>query len=304
MNRRKDPIMELLQLKYFLLLSKTQHVSRTAEMLNISQPSLSSTIKKLEEELGVPLFIRKGRNIELSEYGKAYAGFVEDALLAIENGSRTIDNMRSASDNIINLGVLSPYIWAEIFSDFSSRCPDVRLNRYSVEGSHFVNDILDGRIDMYLGAVNGIEDLESSKIQYKVLYEDDMVLQVHESHPFAGRTEIDLRECAGEAFINLDEETSLQQFVNTLFEDAGFQPKVVMVCDYTLRDQMVADNHGVMVTTRLSALKSEHKNLRYITLSNPASKRKLGLVWRKNMVFTTAMKQFYDCGVEFYENFK
>ena len=53
--------MELLQLKYFLLLCESQHVSKTAEKLNISQPSLSSTIKKLEKELGVPLFVRKGR---------------------------------------------------------------------------------------------------------------------------------------------------------------------------------------------------------------------------------------------------
>ena len=56
--------MELLQLKYFLMLARTEHVSKTAAALHISQPSLSSTIKKLENELGVPLFIRQGRNIK------------------------------------------------------------------------------------------------------------------------------------------------------------------------------------------------------------------------------------------------
>jgi len=294
--------MELLQLKYFLLLAKVQHVSRTAEILNISQPSLSSTMKKLEEELGVPLFTRKGRSIELSEYGKAYASHIEEALLAIENGRRTIDNMRGESDNRLNLGVLSPYIWTEIFSAFQAKCPEVRLNRYSVEGSHFIGDILDGRIDLYLGAINGIEDMDNSKIDYKTLYDDDMVLLVNENHPLAGRQTIDLCECADEHFINLDDETSLQQFVNQLFEQAGYEPKVVMVCDYTLRDQMVSENHGVMVTTRLSAIKCEYKNVRYLTITNPPAKRKLGFIWRKNTVFTPAMKNFYDCGIEFYEN--
>jgi len=293
--------MELLQLKYFLLLAKVQHVSKTAEMLNISQPSLSSTMKKLEEELGVPLFTRKGRSIELSEYGRAYRDYIEEAFLAIENGRRTIDAMRGESDNRLNLGVLSPYIWTEIFSAFQAKCPEVRLNRYSVEGSHFIGDLLDGKIDLYLGAINGIEDMDQSKTEYKTLYDDDMVLLVNENHPLAGRKTIDLRECRGESFISLDDETSLQQFINQLFEQAGFEPKVVMVCDYTLRDQMVSENHGIMVTTRLSAIKCEFKNVRHITITNPPAKRKLGFVWRKNAVFTPAMKNFYDCGIEFYE---
>lgn len=294
--------MELLQLKYFLLLAQVQHVSRTAEMLNISQPSLSSTMKKLEEELGVPLFIRKGRNIELSEYGKAYREYISEAFLAIENGRRTIDAMRGESENKLNLGVLSPYIWTEIFSAFQTKCPEVRLNRYSVEGSRFIGDILDGKIDLYLGAINGIEDMDQSKVDYKTLYDDDMVLLVHKSHPLAGRKTIDLCQCAHESFINLDDETSLQQFINQLYKQAGFDPKVVMVCDYTLRDRMVSENHGVMVTTRLSAIKCEFKDdVDYITITNPPVKRKLGFVWRKNAVFTPAMKNFYDCGIEFYE---
>lgn len=297
--------MELLQLKYFLLLAKVQHVSKTAEMLNISQPSLSSTMKKLEEELGVPLFIRKGRSIELSEYGRAYREYIEEAFLAMENGRRTIDAMRGESENKLNLGVLSPYIWTEIFSAFQAKCPEVRLNRYSVEGSHFIGNLLDGKIDMYLGAINGIEDLNQSKVEYMTLYDDDMVLLVHKSHPLAGRETIDLSECAGESFINLDIETSLQQFINQLYEQAGFEPKVVMVCDYTIRDQMVAENHGVMITTRLSALKCEFQDdVRYIKITDPPVKRKLGFVWRKNAVFTPAMKNFYECGIEFYNKFQ
>ena len=75
-----------------------------------------------------------------------------------------------------------------------------------------------------------------------------------------------------------------------------------MVCDYTLRDQMVSENYGVMVTTKLSALKCEYQNVKYIPITNPPDKRKLGFVWRKNMVFTEAMKKFFDFAGPFYEN--
>ena len=296
--------MELLQLKYFLQLARTQHVSKTADMLNISQPSLSSTIKKLEAELGVPLFVRQGRNIELSEYGRVYRDYIEDAFLAMENGRRALDSMRNMSDNYINLGVLSPYIWTEIFSAFSAENPNIRINRYSVEGHRYINELIDGKLDLYLGAINGIEKQDNKKIQHRTLYEDDMVLLVHESHPLAKQTEVDLSQCASEHFINLDEETSLQQFISELYLKAGFKPKVAMVCDYTLRDQMVSDNYGVMITTRLSALKCEYSNVKYLTITNPPDKRKLGFVWRKNAVFTQAMQKFYDFAGAFYDNIK
>ena len=294
--------MELLQLKYFLQLAKTQHVSKTADMLNISQPSLSSTIKKLEAELGVPLFVRQGRNIELSEYGKIYRDYIEEALWAMENGKRAIDTMRQISDSSVNLGVLSPYVWTEIFNAFAAKYPDIRLNRYSVEGYRYLRDILDGKIDLYLGSLNGIEDLDNRKIQYQTLYEDDMVLLVSNSHPLAKFDSIDLSQCSGEDFINLDEETSLQKFISALYREAGFKPKVKMVCDYTLRDRMVSENHGIMITTKLSAMQCDYSNVKYLTITNPAEKRKLGLVWRKNLVFSSAMQKFFDFAVEFYGN--
>ena len=75
-----------------------------------------------------------------------------------------------------------------------------------------------------------------------------------------------------------------------------------MVCDYTLRDQMVSENHGVMVTTKLSALKCDYDNVKYLTITTPSEKRKLGFVWRKNTVFTTAMKKFFDFAGTFYDN--
>ena len=226
--------MDLLQLEYFLRLAANEHVSKTAEQLHISQPSLSATIKKLEAELGVPLFIRQGRNIALSPYGQAFKVYVEEAFLALNNGKQAIDQLRGTDDCQLNLGLLSPYVWTEVFQDFAALYPEVRINRYSVEGYRYVDQILAGKIDLYLGGINRIEELDNGKIQYTTLYEDDMVLLVHKSHPLAGRTGVDLRECRNEHFINLDPSTNLQQFISALLEQAGFDTTVVMVCDYTL----------------------------------------------------------------------
>lgn len=295
--------MDLLQLQYFLKLANVQHVSKTAELLHISQPSLSATIKKLEVELGVPLFTRKGRSITLSPYGEAYKVYVEDAFLALENGKCTIDGMLKTEAGTLNLGMLSPYVWTEVFQEFAQQYPDVQVNRLSAEGFHFIDRLLDGTIDMYLGGLNGIDALSAGKLQYHTLFEDDMVLLVPDSHPLAAETSIDLRQCGDLGFINLESGTNLQQFIDSLFARTGVKPRVIMVCDYTIRDQMVADNHGVSVTTRLSARKTDAQHVTYIPISYPAEKRKLGLVWRRGQVFSPAMQYFFDAAQAFYSRF-
>ena len=294
--------MELLQLHYFLTLAKYQHVTRTAELLHISQPALSLTIKKLESELGVPLFERKGRNIVLSHYGEAFKQYVEDAVFSLENGKRMITRLKNTDSHTLNLGLLSPYVWSELLMLFTDLYPDMSINRRSIEDHRFWDSIINGDIDFYLGGLNQLDELDTSRLDYTVLYEDDMVLLVHKDHSFANRKEIDLRECREESFINLAAETNLQQFINQMFRQAGFSPRVVMTCDYTLRDQMAADGHGVSITTQLAAQKSRIRDVAHIPISFPVVKRKLGLVWRKNRVFSDPMEKFYDVSMRFYSD--
>ena len=296
--------MELLQLQYFLLLAKEQHVTRTAELLHISQPSLSATIKKLEEELDAPLFVRKGRNIALSPYGEVFQSYVEEVFLALKNGKVTLSKMKNQEDSMLNLGLLSPYVWNELFLLFSDQYPEITINRRSIEDQRFWDGIVEGDIDFYLGGLNRIEELDTSRLQYSVLYEDSMVLLVHQNHPLASRETIDLRECGEESFVNLSEDTNLQQFLNQMFQQAGFLPKVVMTCDYTLRDQMVSEGHGVSITTRLGAQKSNVSVTVAIPITYPAEKRKLGLVWRKKRVFSVPMEKFYNVANHFYSDIK
>ena len=294
--------MELLQLHYFLQLAQLQHVSRTAERLHISQPSLSATIKKLEAELGAPLFVRKGRNIALSPYGEVFKQHVEESFLSLENGKQAVARLKQEDDCTLNLGLLSPYVWNKLLVHYSSLCPQVKINRRSVEGQRFWDSILDGEIDFYLGGINQIENLDTSRLEYTELYRDTMVLLLHKNHPLSGRKQLDLRECREEPFISLDAETNLQQFINHLFAQAGFAPKTVMTCDYTLRDQIAADGHGLSLTTLYAAQKSRVPGLVYVPITFPAEERKLGLVWRKNLVFTPSMEQFFAVARRFYSD--
>ncbi len=290
--------MEILQLRYFLELANRQHVSKTAEYLHISQPSLSSTIKKMEDELGVPLFIRNGRGIVLSDYGKVYRDYAEDALLALDNGRSVLKEMHGERETTFKLGMLSPYVWADLISAFEKKYPEINISRYSYEGNLYVSGLLDNKIDLYLGGINVTND---PRLHYDTLYVDQMVLLVNRKNPLSRLKEVDLRFCENENYVNLGEDTNLQQFIDTLYAAANFKPNVIMECDYTLRDQMVIDNHGVSITTKKATDQLRSREVKAVKIVYPPYKRRLGLVWRKKAYLTYAQKKFIEFADKYYK---
>ena len=89
MHIRKKPgdgFMNLSQLQYFRTLAKEEHYTRAAQILSITQPSLSHAIAQLEQELGTRLFEKKGRNVVLTRYGKIFLPYVEESLKVLEEG--------------------------------------------------------------------------------------------------------------------------------------------------------------------------------------------------------------------------
>lgn len=102
MNCTRRKIMELLHLKYFQIVAKHEHMTQAAEELCISQPSLSKVVNRLEEELGVPLFDRQGRNIRLNAFGKAFLKRVERVFRELEDGKKEITDMNGLEQGRIS----------------------------------------------------------------------------------------------------------------------------------------------------------------------------------------------------------
>lgn len=291
--------MELLQLQYFIKLAQTEHVSRTAEILHISQPALSATIRKLERELGVPLLEREGRGIRLSPYGKAFLPYAVSVFHSLENAKRELNDMAQKDSMRLSVGVASPYIWQDLLHGFRKSCPQVELSVYSLEKADYTEPLRSGAIDLYLG---GLNFFEGNDLKKRVLYQDDMVLLVNRRHPLAEKKTVDLSECGKERFINLNKDASLQQLIRSMYQKAGLILQNEIECDYTLRDQMVIENYGISVTTRKSAQSVDSDETRIVDISFPAEKRVLGLVWVSGLAFTAAMRAFFDFACQCYSS--
>jgi DNA-binding transcriptional LysR family regulator len=129
-----------------------------------------------------------------------------------------------------------------------------------------------------------------------------MVLLVNNANPLSRYREVDLRTCENENFLNLDRDTNLQQFISTIYHAAGFTPHVIMEVDYTLRDEMVAQNYGVSITTETSARKSPAKGVTYLHITYPPFRRKLGLVWSTSALFSPPMEKFRQFALDYYRS--
>src|SRR5665647_2208774 len=191
--------MELLQLRYFQALAKKEHMSRTAESLFISQPSLSLTIKKLEDELGVKLFDRSGRNIKINEYGKVFLSHVEDIFSSIERGTNELKKMQGHFENQVLIGIQTPYVWQDLTRDFLKHNPGITLGQRSIEGTSYISQLLQEEIDFHIGTLGDADEAEKEALLDSVEFaRGGVYLIVNANSPFAKRDSIMLREVKDE----------------------------------------------------------------------------------------------------------
>ena len=122
--------MELLQLKYFQILAEYQHMAHAAEALNIAQPTLSKSISRLEFDLGVKLFDRRGRNIQLNECGATFLQHVNNIFYQLDEGMQELNAISQIQQRNISLALNIP----SILPSFKRIALNIRLNIHSELG--------------------------------------------------------------------------------------------------------------------------------------------------------------------------
>ncbi len=120
--------MELQQIEYFRVIARTQNISKAAEQLYIAQPSLSQTLKRLEDEIGTPLFDRRGKHIVLNEAGKIFQKYADEIFRALENSQLEINEYKGNASAEVNISVESAsLLLPEIIARIQRGYPDIKL---------------------------------------------------------------------------------------------------------------------------------------------------------------------------------
>lgn len=245
--------MELKLLQEFVSLVETQNFQETSERMNISQSALTKHIHKLEDELGVSLFDRSTRSVELNEYSRAYYPYAKKMADLYEQSNEAIRAMLSNGENLVRIALtpaLVHYGGVEILSDFSRQHPQYQME--ITEQPHVVELLVSQKCDFVFAMENDSMDDRMTRLLYKV---DRLVAVFPVSHPLAALREVTIDQIRGERFIlhrNSSGEMHLEsrKFVQ-LCREAGFKPLVAAnISSISTIVKMVSQEQGIAILHR------------------------------------------------------
>lgn len=251
--------MELRQLRYFAVLADELSFTRAAARLHVSQPPLSYQIANLEAELGVRLFNRTSRSVELSEAGKTLLPHALAVLERIEEARGHVSRVAQGLEGRIKVGLAGSHFlgpFPHFIQEYRKRRPGVEVVLHEMRPADHVQSLRDGHLD--LSVSRGVP--ADGQLQAALLWRDPVVLAVPLAHPLAGRRLVRLGTLQAEDFVFLQLGSSA--FAKRLFDacvSAGFAPRIVQqVVEIPAALNLVAAGLGVaLVPASLARMRSD-----------------------------------------------
>ena len=221
--------MELSQLEAFLEVVRHHSFTRAAVELGLTQPSLSARIISLERELGEPLFHRMGREVRITDAGRAFMPYVQRSLETLRNAREALEATRSASLGKLYIGAaraISAYVLPGILETFHERHPGVDLAIKTGRSSQVQEMLLSEQIQVGVARALVHPDIVTTH-----LYDEQVVLVTHPEHPFAAPGVASIYEVASEPLILYDKESTYFVLIERVCREAGIVPTVRMDLD-------------------------------------------------------------------------
>lgn len=281
--------MDLLQLKYFQTVARLEHITRAADELHIAQPSLSKTISRLEEDLGICLFDRQGRQIKLNRYGRAFLRRVEQIFMALDEGKRELSDMLGNDNFKVSIASNNLSLFPKLLKGYLKLYPHVSFRHTIGTTAEMQLQLEKGDVDFCISS----PPIEGPGIESVPLFDEEIFLIVPQGHKFAGRSSIKLIEAASEPFISLKEGFGIRDLAERYCRQAGFTPNIIFESDISTK---LADlvNIGMGVALHpippWSDLPKVHPALLHIEA--PVCSRTIGLSFIQGRYLLQAARQF------------
>lgn len=273
--------LELRHLRYFLAVAEDLHFRKAAERLYISQPGLSRQIKKLETELGYPLFLRNNRKVALTPAG-AYLQTETSRLLQQLDGVLHHANMLNEGvEGTLKFGYVGSAmqnIIPELLVRFRADFPNVRYGLEALDNQQQIDRLMTRDIDI------GFIRLERvpQELNRHVVFEDTFSLVLPLDHPLSAQNFTSLAQLQSEPFILFDPAYSLPYYekVMELFDDAGFSPMVSHRTVHATTIYRLVENGFGLSIVPTSLQMGYQLGVKFIELTNIPQRTKLSAVWR------------------------
>jgi LysR family transcriptional regulator, hydrogen peroxide-inducible genes activator len=289
-------IMNLRDLHYFVALAEHRHFGRAAEACFVSQPTLSTQVRKLEEELGVTLVERAPRQVMLTPAGRDIAARARRIVDDVEQMKESARRSQDPEAGTVRFGVfptLGPYLLPHVVPNVRARFPQLELLLVEEKSDVLLARLHEGRLDAALLALPVLDE----QLHVEFLFEEPFVLAVPQGHPLAQRSSLSLKELANERLLLLADGHCLREQALDVCQLAGASEKAEFQATSleTLR-QMVAANVGVTLLPTLAVkppvARSDSIHLLGFHDSKPS--REIAMVWRRSSAMGAFLAQLAE----------
>lgn len=285
--------MNLYYLRYFATLAHLEHYTKAAEILSITQPSLSHAISSLEKELGVKLFEKDGRNVVLTKCGQAFLVDVEQALNMLDSSVNKLQmtGFGEGRIDIAELRVLSSTVVPNFVKGFLDSSSNKKIDFHFHSSTGLTFDMIQGlkerKYDIAFCSKMDNEPL----IEFTPVAKQELVLIVPKGHPLEDRTSIDLKDSLAYPHIVFSKRSGLRQVIDKLFEKCGGYPEIA----YSMEEDLgvaglVGAGFGIAVVPKMPIL--SYMPVSIIEIATPSWERLFYMATLKNVYQAPVVMNF------------
>lgn len=221
--------MDIRQLRYFVTLADTLHFGQAAKLLHISQPPLSRQIASLEEDLGVMLFSRTSRQVQLTAAGKHFHEQATRILKSLNKAIQTTQATARGEKGVLSISFTMSAAWnilPPLIKKYRDAYPEVDIQLNEVLPRELNESLLSGNADIGIA----FPWLRPSGLEYRKIFSEPLIAVLPSTHPLAERDVIAVEELASEPFITFPAITApaLHEMVIGCCRDHGFEPEIYL----------------------------------------------------------------------------
>ncbi len=288
--------MNIRAMHYLVTLADVRHFSKAAERCFVSQPTLSTQIRKLEEELGVQLVERSPRHVMLTRVGEEVVARCRDILSEVEAMRAIARQALDPESGLLRIGIfptLAPYLLPHVVPTIRRRFPRLTLRLFEEKTEEILDMLAQGRLDAGLLAL----PVGSDQFVARTLFEEPFVVAMPEGHPLSRRQELTMADLEEQELLLLEDGHCLREHALEVCQMTGAHEKLDFHATSmeTLR-QMVAANTGITLMPVLSVKPpvAPTENLVTRPFGGNGPKRTIAMIWRKSSALTDFLDQIAE----------
>lgn len=282
--------MELRQLRYFLSVAETEHLTESAAALFVTQSTLSHGLRQLEDELGVQLFDRIGRGLKISQAGLAFKGYVGRAVQEIESGRMELARLNGMQTGDLTVGVIPTFMDSlvpPIVARFTALHPGMHVSVRDLRADVIADLLAAGRLDIGIA----FHPVRRDDVDAQHLFSERLLLLVSALHPLHRRRSVRLSEMGNLPLCLLPRSFATRRMLDEAFRDAKVEPQVrIEMESVTATIAACASGDLATIVPERAAKMSPH--MRSIAITQPQPVRHAGILWRRGGSRSVAAEAF------------